>query len=100
MEDNSHLEADPDELLDAGLLHELRRGASLPLATDQELKNRPLLCHGVLIGEDDDQVIFIKKRSPIQLARKSVVATMSNGTLDRLSSPVLCSRSTTVTTRS
>ena len=88
MEDNSHLEASLDELLDTGLLEELNRASSLPLATEDELRSKPLLCHAVVIGEGDDTAIFVKKRSPIQLAKKSVVAFLVNNNLDRVETPI------------
>jgi hypothetical protein len=88
MEDNSHLEADPEELLDTSLVEELQKGASLPLATEAELSSKPLLCHALLIGEGENQTIFVRKRSPLQFAKKSLVAQLIHDTLDRLESPV------------
>jgi hypothetical protein len=58
------------------------------LATEDELRTKPLLCHAVLIGEGDDRVRFVKKRSPVQLAKKSVAALLMNNTLDRVQSPI------------
>lgn len=88
IEDNSHLEASLDELFDTGLLAELNRASSLTLATEDELRNKPLLCHAVIIGDGEDRAIFVKKRSPIQLAKKSVVAFLVNNNLDRVDSPI------------
>lgn len=88
MEDNSHLEASLDELFDTALLGELNRASSLTLATEEELRNKSLLCHAVIIGDGDEKTIFVKKRSPIQLAKKSVVAFLVHNNLDRVDSPI------------
>lgn len=88
IEDSTHLEADTNELLDTSLVEVLRKGASLPLATQDEIKTKTLLCHAALIGDGNNSAIFVKKRSPIQLAKKSMVAQLVNGTLDRISSPI------------
>ncbi|GEO92153.1 Kiwa anti-phage protein KwaB-like domain-containing protein [Kocuria flava] len=88
MEDNTHLEADPEELFDTSLIETLRQGASLQLATEQELKTKALFCHAAVIGRGDAETIFVKKRSPIQLGKKSVVATLLNNTLDKIETPI------------
>ncbi|OMC38989.1 hypothetical protein A5740_02810 [Mycobacterium sp. GA-1841] len=88
VEDNSHLEADPSVLLDQVLIHELAKGSSLPLASNEELKTKSLICHAVLIGNEKNRAIFVKKRSPIHLAKKSLVALLMNGTLDKVQSPI------------
>lgn len=88
IEDNTHLEAAPEELFDTGLIETLRQGASLHLATEQELKTKSLFCHAIVIGRGDTETIFVKKRSPIQLGKKSIVATLFNNTLDRIETPV------------
>ncbi len=88
LEDNSHFEADRDTLFDEVLLQELSKGASLPLATKDELKDKNLTCHAVLFGHGKNRSIFVRKRSPIQLARKSVVATLFDGSLDWIQTPI------------
>lgn len=88
MEDNTHLEATPEELFDTGLLEALRQGASLQLASEQELKINTLFCHATVMGRGETETIFVKKRSPIQLGKKSIVATLFNDTLDRVEIPV------------
>ncbi|RBA33799.1 hypothetical protein DQ226_11620 [Dietzia maris] len=88
LEDNTHLVANTEELLDTSLVEELFKGASLPLATQDELRTKTLLCHAALIGNGTNSALFVKKRSPIQLAKKSMVAQLVNGTLDQISSPI------------
>ena len=88
VEDNSHMEAPRDESLDTALIEELSKGASLDLATDSELRNKQLVCHALVVTSGAETTLFVKKRSPIQLAKKSLVATLVHGSLDELESPL------------
>ncbi|MFI2840210.1 Kiwa anti-phage protein KwaB-like domain-containing protein [Mycolicibacterium sp. PDY-3] len=88
LEDDSHFEAERSVLMDELLLEEVAKANSLPLATIDELRHRNLLCHAVLIGRADNRCMFVRKRSPIQLAKKSMIATLMDGTLDRVSTPI------------
>lgn len=88
MEDNSHMEAPRDESLDTALIEELSKGASLDLATDDELRDSRLVCHALVVTSSTETILLVKKRSPIQLAKKSLVASLVHGRLDELESPL------------
>ncbi len=89
IEDNTHLVAARDELLDTELVDQLEMGSSLPLATDDEVRTRPLVCYAAVIGSGDSRTVFIRKRNPVQLATKSIVARLLDGTLDHVEYPLL-----------
>lgn len=89
MEDNSHLEASREELLDTDLVETLERGHELALATEDEIRSRRLSCYAAAIGNGPGRAIFIRKTNPVSLATKSVVARLFDGTLDRVSEPLL-----------
>lgn len=82
------MEAARDESIDTILIGELAKGASLDLATDHELRTKTLNCHALVVTSPTDTILFVRKRSPIQLAKKSLLATVFNGRLDELESPV------------
>lgn len=88
MEDNSHMEAPRDESLDTALIEELSKGASLDVATDHELRTKTLICHALVVTLGTEITLFVKKRSPIQLAKKSLLAAVVHGRLDELESPL------------
>ncbi|WOQ16464.1 hypothetical protein [Raineyella sp. W15-4] len=88
MEDFSHLEVVSADLEDTDLAESIRVGASLPLATVDELRSGHVRFHAALVGEGDDATIFIRKRSPVQSATASVVATLFNSALDRVTTPL------------
>lgn len=88
MEDNSHMEAPRDESIDTKLIDELAKGPSLDLATDYELRTKALKCHALVVTSATDTVLFVRKRSPIQLAKKSLLAALFNGKLGELESPL------------
>ncbi|MEI2825161.1 MAG: Kiwa anti-phage protein KwaB-like domain-containing protein [Dermatophilaceae bacterium] len=88
LEDNSHMEADRDESLDTLLLDEISKGTSLDLATAEELRTKPLICHALVIAQQQRTTLFVRKRSPIQLAKKSLVAFLVHDRLDELESPL------------
>ena len=87
-EDNSHMEAPRDESLDTALIEELSKGASLDVATDHELRTKTLICHALVVTSNTNVTLYVKKRSPIQLAKKSLVAAVVHGRLDQLESPL------------
>lgn len=88
MEDNSNMVAPRDESLDTALIEELTKGASLDLATEHEMRTKALICHALVMTADTEVTLFVKKRSPIQLAKKSLLAAMVHGRLDELESPL------------
>lgn len=88
VEDNSHMEAPLDESLDTALIEELSKGASLDLASEYELRNKPLTCYALVVSSGSANTLFVKKRSPIQLAKKSLRAHFIHGRLDELESPL------------
>ena len=88
VEDNSHMEAPRDESLDTALIEALSKGASLDLASDHELRTKPLICHALVVTSGSAITLFVKKRSPIQLAKKSLRAQFVHGRLDELESPL------------
>ena len=88
MEDNSHMEAPRDEALDTVLIEELSKGASLNLATEHELRTKTFLCHALVVTSESNITLFVRKRSPIQLAKKSLLAAVVHGRLDELESPL------------
>lgn len=88
IEDDSHMEAPRDESIDIALISELAKGASLDLATEDELRTKPLKCHALVVSSDATTILFVRKRSPVKLARKSLLAAIFNGSLNELESPV------------
>ena len=89
LEDNSHMEAPRDESIDTALIAELSKGASLERATEHELRTKQLTCHALVVDGDAGIVLFVRReRTPIQLARKSLLATLFNDTLGELESPL------------
>lgn len=88
LEDNSHMEALIDESLDTALIAELSKGASLDQATSDELRIKPLTCHALVVAGDSGVTLFVRKRTPIQLAKKSLLATLVTDTLDELEAPL------------
>lgn len=88
MEDNSHMEAPRDESLDTVLIDELSKGASLDLVAEEELRSKRLTCHALVATTSTDVTLFVRKRTPITLAKKSLVATLMNGRLDSLNEPL------------
>ena len=88
MEDDSHMVSPRDESIDTALVQELSRGGSLDLATEYELWTKTLTCHALVITTGDRTSLFVRKRSPIQLAKKSLVARLLDDRLDQLVSPL------------
>lgn len=88
LEDNSHMEASRDESLDTALIEELSKGASLDVATDHELRTKTLICHALVVTSNINVTLYVKKRTPIQLAKKSLLAAVVHGRLDELESPL------------
>lgn len=84
-----YLEADREELLDTSLLSEILQAASLQQATDDDLLKRSLALYALVCGDDPDRpTAFVRKRNPVQLAKKSLVAVF-DGTLTRVEKPLL-----------
>jgi hypothetical protein len=93
-QDAAFLTANQEELLDAALLEQLRKGSSLPLIGPDELRKHTLALYALLIGNDpDSRAIFVRKGNPVSLATKSVVAVLDN-TLTRVTQPILAFDST------
>lgn len=88
LEDDTHLVAGRDQLLDVELLSTLERGPSLDEASETELMQRPLFCYAVLVGSGQSPLMFIRKRSPVALLRKSIVARLFSGALDQIDPPL------------
>jgi hypothetical protein len=83
------LEADASELLDTPLLEVLRRGASLPQVGPDDVRRRQVALYAVLIGNDpDSRLTFVRKGSPVQLARRGLVAVLDSS-LTRVMRPIL-----------
>ena len=83
------LTADRDELLDTALLERLQDGPSLPLASHDELRARPLTLYALLLGNDPNrQTVFVRKSNPVSLATKSIVAVFDDA-LTRVKQPIL-----------
>lgn len=89
MEENTHLVADRIELLDTDLVETLEAGAALPLASQEDVRTKRLSCYAAVIGSGDSRTIFVRKRSPVKLATQSIVATLFDGTLNRVEEPIL-----------
>jgi hypothetical protein len=84
-----YLETDRNELLDTVLLEQIMRAASLPLATENELRNHTLTLYALVVGDDPNSLMaFVRKSNPIQLAKKSLVAIFDQ-TLTRIERPLL-----------
>jgi hypothetical protein len=83
------LYAGRDELLDTAILEQIQKGASLPLATVQEIQGRRLALYGLLIGNNPkSRIAFIRKTNPVSLATKGLVAILDR-TLNRVEQPIL-----------
>lgn len=88
-EECAYLYAGHDELLDTAMLDEIEKGASLPLATIDEVRDRRLALYGLLIGNDpNSRTVFIRKTNPVSLATKGLVAIFDQ-TLYRIEQPIL-----------
>ncbi|HEX5115164.1 MAG TPA: Kiwa anti-phage protein KwaB-like domain-containing protein [Pseudonocardiaceae bacterium] len=84
-----HLDAGLDELLDTALLEVIQRGASLPLVSLDDLRTRSLALYALVIGRDPENLAaFVRRRNPVQLARKGLVA-LFDQTLTRVEQPLL-----------
>ena len=78
-----------EDILDAALLEQLRRGSSLPLITPDDMRKQTLALYALLIGNDPaSRAIFVRKRNPVSLVSKSLVAIFDD-TLTRVTHPVL-----------
>jgi hypothetical protein len=98
-DESPYLEADRDELLDTALLDTILKAASLPQATDDDLRKRTLALYALVIGDDPDKLTaFVRRGNPVQLAKKGLVTvfdrTLTRELKDR------CSRLTKSTTSS
>src|SRR5215469_1176482 len=92
--EGSYLTADQEELLDTALLAQIKRGASLPQITPDDLSKRTLALYALLIGNDpDSRLIFVRKGNPVRLASKGLVAIFDQ-TLTRVTDPILAFDST------
>jgi hypothetical protein len=84
-----YLSANQEELLDTALLAQIKRGASLPQVTPDELHKKRLALYALLVGNDpDSRMIFIRKGNPVSLASKGLVAIFDR-TLTRVTQPIL-----------
>lgn len=88
-DEDSYLETDRAELLDTVLLDTVLTAASLPQATDDDLRKQRLALYGLVIGTDPDNLTaFVRRGNPVQLASKSLVA-LFDRTLTRVKQPLL-----------
>ncbi|HEY7489090.1 MAG TPA: Kiwa anti-phage protein KwaB-like domain-containing protein [Streptosporangiaceae bacterium] len=88
-DESPYLEADRDELLDTALLDTILKAASLPQATDDDLRKRTLALYALVIGDDPDKLTaFVRRGNPVQLAKKGLV-TVFDRTLTRVERPLL-----------
>lgn len=88
LEDDSHLVANRADLLDTELIGELERGPSLDLATEDEVRTKRISCYALVIESATERAVYVRKRSPITLATKSIVARLIDGTLDSIDEPL------------
>lgn len=83
------LSADREELLDIAVLERLQEGASLQLATEAQLRERTLILYALLVGDEPDcRTAFIRKKNPVSLAGKGLVALFDQA-LTRVTRPLL-----------
>ena len=83
-EDDGFLRASTDELLDTALLAEVRKGHSLDPVTTDDLR-RSIALYALAVGEDPEKLtIFVRRRTPVQLARKGIVATLVDQSLTKV----------------
>jgi len=83
------LTADRSEVLDTALLEQLNRGASLPEASPDDMRQQTLTLYAVLVGNDpDSRITFVRRGNPVRLASKSVVGVFDQ-TLTRVRQPIL-----------
>lgn len=85
--DHPYLWAARDELLDAGVVEVLQTGASLPVATTEDLHRR-LAFYALILGNDpDSRTAFVKKGNPVKVASKGLMA-LFDETLTRVTQPL------------
>ncbi|TWE30309.1 uncharacterized protein DUF4868 [Prauserella muralis] len=88
-EETPFLTADREELLDAALLEQVQRGPSLPVISPEDLRGRSLTLYALVLGADPEKLtIYIRKKNPIQLAKKGLV-TVFDQTLTKMEKPIL-----------
>lgn len=88
-DEDAYLATDRDELLDTALLEQILTAASLPQATEQELKEKKLALYALVVGKDPNKLTtFVRRGNPVSLASKGVLATFDR-TLTRVTSPLL-----------
>ncbi|MFI9450484.1 Kiwa anti-phage protein KwaB-like domain-containing protein [Amycolatopsis sp. NPDC052450] len=88
-EELDFLTADREELLDTALLEQVQKGASLPKVDPEELRGKTLALYALVTGTDPENLtIYIRKKNPVQLAKKGLVAIFDD-TLSRIEKPIL-----------
>jgi hypothetical protein len=87
-EDDPQRTAPREEAYDTDLLDALSKGGSHPVGKPEDLDNH-IVCWAVAFGVEEDRMVFVHKNSPIQLARKPLVAGFADATLTQMSDPVL-----------
>lgn len=86
-EDGTQRVAPREEAFDTVLLDTLAAGGSHDTARDEDL-NRPLACWAVVLGEEDDQTIYVHRHSPITLAKKPLLAGLIDNSLTAITDRV------------
>jgi len=87
--EDEYLFASQEELLDTALLEQIKRGASLPQITSDELRKKRLALYALLVGNNPaSRLIFIRKGNPVSLGSKGLVAVFDD-TLTRVTRPIL-----------
>jgi hypothetical protein len=77
-----------DDRIDSELIDELARGEDLDFADDVDLK-RPIACYAIVLGMGVDQRVYVRRQSPVKLARKRLFAAVFDGPITALQTPVL-----------
>lgn len=78
-----------DDRIDETLIGELSRGEDLDIADEPELRKRHLACYAIAVGAGQNQRIYVRRQDPVKLANKRLFASLMDGPLTELVSPVL-----------
>lgn len=86
-----YLETDRTELLDTALLGQILQAASLPPATEGELRNHVLALYALVVGDDPNALTaFVRRGNPVKFAKKNLLAIFDQTlTLTRVERPLL-----------
>jgi len=87
-EETKYLETDRNELLDTALLEQILKASSLDLVSSDDLRKRTMALYALVVGGDPDKLrAYIRKKNPVQVAKKGILA-LFDETLTRIEQPL------------